>query len=698
MGLYDNFRLQNSTQVYKQPGVPLDALGQTLGVLNERYDKSRATWDSLKRTLDQSPVHVKDRETFSKATQGIRDQISSVQKGGNYEDMMWAASDAGNQLASVYMPFAQENKRFQDRLEAIEKSDASAEDKKRLAIEAQMKYKGVQQDADGKWVSGGFDTPSIAKSIDMGKFVRETLSNMVAFENGYSNVSVEQAAGGEYFFNHDGKTTYIDADRVSKAIDQAVRLSPEVQDYLSQQGRLGTLGLDSLSYDDIAKGGDPEQLKVANQIKEQMAADPNLNFGQAYRQYFQGAIQQNLVNTAKGYGITNKAHKNTTTKTHVGGMTANGELQQHEAKANITKSIEADDVVFTEAEIQNNQYSGEESVHDLSNRLAESRTELKAKKDALSKARYQEDKDKIQAEISEIEGRLNGVLGQVGKGVEKFSGYLPPVIKTDKGNITKAQFQKAMKEGNFTSDGGVFGTGLLKDLVLTVDGKRVKISSSAGYDRFTDEMDKYVRQNSNNSNTKTMLMNVPKSLKQSTENLINSKDIGSVQFHDETGKPIRDGDDRLIKMMEKGKDFKVLTQEVRKVGTNSSSVLRGTYTDDDGKAKEFRISAKTDNNNWDAVAGRSLLDSRGRLPDKHKGAFMSLQNTAVKQLDDSRPNTPVKIGSGKNQIEIRKEITNGNRTSFRMYQNGQLMKDENGNVLYYDSSVEAVASGLYLTQ
>lgn len=698
MGLYDNFRLQNSTQVYKQPGVPLDALGQTLGVLNERYDKSRAAWDSLKRTLDQSPVHVKDKETFNKATQGIRDQLSGVQKSGNYEDMMWAASDAGSQLASVYMPFAQENKRFQDRLEAIEKSEASAEDKKRLAIEAQMKYKGIQQDADGKWVSGGFDTPSIAKSVDMGKFVRETLSNMVAFENGYSNVSVEQAAGGEYFFNHDGKTTYIDADRVSRAIDQAVRLSPEVQDYLSQQGRLGTLGLESLSYDDIAKSGDAEQLKIADQVKAAIEADPSKKFGNEYRQYFQGAIQQNLVNTAKGYGITNKAHKNTTTKTHVGGMTANGELQQHEAKANITKSVEADDIVFTEAEIQNNPYSGEESVHDLSNTLAVNRTELKTKKDALTKARYQEDKDKIQSEIDAIEGRINGVLGQVGKGVEKFSGYLPPVIKTDKGSITRADFQKALKEGNFTSDAGVFGTGFFKDLVLNVNGKRMKVSSSAGYDKFTDQMDKYVRQNSGNSNTKTMLMNAPKPLKSSAENLLNSKDIGSVQFHDETGKLIRDGDDRLKEMMEGGKDFKVLTQEVRKSGDNSSSILRGTYVDKDKNVKEFRVSAKTDNNNWDAVAGRSLLDSRGRLPEKHRGAFMSLQNQSVKQLDDSRPNTPVKIGNGKNAVEIRKEITNAGKTSFRMYQNGKPMKDDNGNVLYYDSSVEAVASGLYLTQ
>lgn len=301
MGLYDNYELANSKLVKQYQGRPVTAaITNVSRELQGRYDYSREHFDVLGSAIDNSKIADADKAMFGQTMQTYRDQIGQAAKSGKYEDMVYNINKMGRDFAASYQPFAENLQRIQGHIKNIddrqEKGEITATTADQLKKEAAM-YTGMTKGKDGKF-KDFFSGRNFVKDIDKAKWVEDHAKDVAAQEGGHDGRFIN----GEFYIEKDNKWKIVSKDRLHTAITNAIKLDPQMNDYLKQTSELSTLGADKIKAEDL-----PASLRTKMQAEADKAG---ISIGQYYRQAKQEQIIdkniKDMYNFSDKYAVNNK--------------------------------------------------------------------------------------------------------------------------------------------------------------------------------------------------------------------------------------------------------------------------------------------------------------------------------------------------------------------------------------------------------
>ena len=299
MGLYDNYRPENSQLTQQYAGSTVPALMQVGRELQTRFDTAKETYDLVGTAIDSSIVSEVDRPAYEQNMQAHRAKLKAAADAGDYENMEFEARKAGRSFATDYAPFADNYKRIQaytaevdDALEKGRLLDPETARKKKLA--ASMGYKGLTKDEKtGKWTNQ-FAGPGIAKELNLTEWTDGALKNFAAQTLGSEFRTIQQGPDGEYYSQQGSKTVKLTGKQIATVLEAAKKIDPEYSAYMNQKLELDTLGLENMKADMMPEGA----MKTAIQAE---ADRLGVTFGEAAKSVQKRAIEQNTNNNVNIY-------------------------------------------------------------------------------------------------------------------------------------------------------------------------------------------------------------------------------------------------------------------------------------------------------------------------------------------------------------------------------------------------------------
>lgn len=306
MGLYDSYQLANSNTTPAYVGSDLAEKVSVLGQLQSRYDAAHQSDDMLARTAQDAFVNEQDKPLYNDIVDKYRQRIQQRASSGDYENMQLQTARDGYDYAHDYKAFGTNAQRVQARLAEIQKMSDKGPDKGGIGAETAdllkgelNSYDGLKKDTNGQYTNF-YSGHAIAPDVDVDKKVKDWASDIVSHKVGYE-VKAEQGVDGQlHYVTREGKTETVTAQQIHDAINYGSQSDQGFKDYLHQQQRLKTAGLDKVDYNDMASN--PQGKPTADAIQAE-ANRQGTSFGKVYQQMRQQQIQSDIANNAYGYGM-----------------------------------------------------------------------------------------------------------------------------------------------------------------------------------------------------------------------------------------------------------------------------------------------------------------------------------------------------------------------------------------------------------
>lgn len=245
MGLYDSYKLYNSTAIPQFAGSVIPEIGYAKQDLDQKYDVAKSYADTTESMLGNTPYFQNSAKEFQAVSNGLNTELDAIGKRKDYEHMIPATHDLVTKAAMQLKPFADEHQRFQEAVKKLDDKDLNLdENTKQLLIR-----KSVQDDADarkagvggmyqdpitGQW-KGGFQSIHAAKNVDIPKWVDERLKDAATQKYGSENVNF---GNGAYMVKRGSKWESLGDKEIQSILGTAYSLSPDVQAHVEQQATL----------------------------------------------------------------------------------------------------------------------------------------------------------------------------------------------------------------------------------------------------------------------------------------------------------------------------------------------------------------------------------------------------------------------------------------------------------------------------
>lgn len=636
-GLYDNYKLTNSSQIPIYEGSANKEVLQVAEVLQGRYDQAQAYDDYLAEQAKYAQVHDKDRGLFTEMTQDYRDRMASRAKSGNYEDMLRATAQDARGFGRDYAAFADNLKRRQDYREDIEKQrkdlNLSADDVNGLLALSEYQTKGLQKDPKTGKITGQFQGITPNKSIDFAAWTDEKLKGIIAQENGWDSTSVQGIAGmsadGEkYYVQRGGKTVTVDAKRIKAVLNQAMQLDPEFQGALKQKAMLGTIGMDRVT---------PAMIKdEATKNKIQTAADSaGMTFGQAYQQMAASGIVDKVTKGSLNYGVLKREQHDVDSSMNIRGETEQTGRDKKVLEDNIRFMIPDGDAKFDEkmknpVALQDASNSAQSTITDMTARLSDPNLTPEDRRDVISQIQS------ARASKTSADAILNGARDAVASKLGYKQGYNAMMTTQLRPTVEASAVPVTGKSADGTTV--TIGKGDVVNAIMSNSVKRINSGvanpyGSTGQDSYEvrtskgtitvsgKELDKLVAPMQKVTETKSKIdAAVNKEVKDNAEkyaykptqvSLSKAESEGLEKLYQ--GSPgafdIRASDNQAVQIMDADdlpKDLRFTSTHITKA--DGSVVLKGQEFDEKGKPTGKVYYAKPlPGNNVNVVIGKNLL-------------------------------------------------------------------------------------------
>lgn len=245
MGLYDSYRLANSTAIPLFAGSVLPELGAAKQDLDQKYDVAKAYAENTGTALDTTPYFRNSQKEFQGVYTDIKDRLNAISARKDYENMVPLTQDLSKEAAIKLMPFKAEQERYQAAVKSLDSKELGLDE----TTKALLIRKAVQDDADARKagvgglykdpvtgeMKGGFQDIYAAKNIDLPKWVDERLKDATVKKYGSENVSY---GNGTYMVKRGGKWEQLGDKEIQSILSNAYSLSPDVQAHVQQQATL----------------------------------------------------------------------------------------------------------------------------------------------------------------------------------------------------------------------------------------------------------------------------------------------------------------------------------------------------------------------------------------------------------------------------------------------------------------------------
>lgn len=188
------------------------------------------------------------------------------------------------------------------------------------ALKAEIgQYSGLQKDPNTGEYSNYYSGHAIAPDVDVAKHVDQYLHDAAVHKWGSDVKEQEDVNGVMHYITRAGTSETLSPEQVKQIINSASNVDTPFVQSLTQQKRLGTLGADKVTYDQVANQS-PEAKNTADQIQAE-ADRQGTTFGDVYRQMRMQHVQNDVASKMWEYGISKYAVNNRTSKLEDDGMT-----------------------------------------------------------------------------------------------------------------------------------------------------------------------------------------------------------------------------------------------------------------------------------------------------------------------------------------------------------------------------------------
>lgn len=514
MGLYDAYKLSNSTDIPKYEGSAGDEfirVGQYKQGLYDTAQSSGITLGSqaneIRSILPQNQDAVNDLRTSTQT------QLQSIAKKGNWEDAIPQIQALGQNFANRAKEIEGVDAQVQEyRTKTLtdEKKNLTPEQQQALLGMSIAGYQGLKKNAQGQYV-GAFQGVEPAKNIDVNAKIDEWSKGIAESKQGDSYEHTTD--GGMWIYKNGIKREFVDPKRLKALYSIAQDNDTEYQGFKNMQGKIAAFHGSSITdpnlLPDKLSDGSPNSLKSA---AIDISSQYGIPFNKAYSLVVEKATHDHIDQSASNYGVLKYSKDNRESEF---GMKTNEFTLKNPGGAEGPFIIPGPDSKLTNDEkdydklVKNNQEVGS-TIIDTQAEISKLTKDLQGNLSASTKTQKQADLanaqsrlDGLQAQKNRSEDIMNYSKDQTARhmGYNDYEDFLtknkkgldntitklyPNGIMTASGRmISKDELVRAAADDRIKPDvaGGMYAnaSGDMKGVTITLkDGTKVPISGVKG--------------------------------------------------------------------------------------------------------------------------------------------------------------------------------------------------------------------------
>ncbi len=305
MGLYDNYRLSNSSAIPQYEGSAGDDFIKVGQYKQGLYDTNSQTGAALDdQAGNVSSMFQQDQGAVEELRNNTHTKISEIAARGDWENALPEVQAIGRNFANRQREITAPQQQFQEYKESLSNKDLNLtpEQKQGLLEQSRSGYQGLQKDARGRYV-GGFSGVTPAKNIDVNKKVDEWMKDAVSHKYGQEAETLSADDGGMWIVKNGIKVDKMTPDQVKGIVGHAAANDTEYTAFKNMEA--GINGHYARQVYDVDSIDNPDTKARVWKLVH----DHGMNVGQAYQAVTKTDTHDTIDSNAMKYAL-NKYVKN----------------------------------------------------------------------------------------------------------------------------------------------------------------------------------------------------------------------------------------------------------------------------------------------------------------------------------------------------------------------------------------------------
>lgn len=681
MGLYDNYKLSNSTAIPQYEGSAGEDFIKVGQYKQGLYDQNMSIATTINGQADEvSSVLPQDQGAVNELRGETQSKLKAIANSGNYEDAMPQIQQIGQHFANRSREIAAPQQALSEyRKSLTDKEYNLTPDQQNGLLQMSIAgYKGLQKNIRGQY-TGTFTGVSIAKNIDVNKKVDEWMKDTAVNKWGKEAETLSDGDGGMWIVKNGIKVEHIDKDKVTGIISNAAANDQEYQAYKNQEAAIAGHKASQVTFSDQA--GDGPLKDAALQVMKQT----QIPFAKAYSLVVNKATHNQIDNNALSYAIGKYAFNNVET---VNGMKDNPYALKDYDKDDpnpISPFIsQGADSKLTDDEkdynkLNTNIVQQKKGLGDIKSQLTGLDNKLKGNLPPSQRTQYESERSALQGQLTNAQSQVNRSQEIVDyskdrtaqkMGYNDYDDFIKRNADTPK---LRSAIQSVYPNGLTTKDGRKVSvddlieaatannikvnlattTGpsasapktLSTDITLR-DGSKVSLPGNSG-DKLSDNVNLVLQQADsrvqkfNNQVKDLHSENVKDFAVQSSNISLNDVDRKTISQHIKSNMDgVRFSKPGQIDAVKAPDNFEVMTIGTNGLGSDAKVKVQGL--DKDGKPTGDFYDVTMGNSNIGEVISRKLAESAD--PESRMAADVLSANSGARQLSNMIPGQSMKIG------------------------------------------------------
>lgn len=448
MGLYDSYRLANSTAIPQFEGSAGDDFVKVGQYKQGLYDTNiQSVNDTGEQAGEVSSIFHQDQGAVNELRTGVQQKIEGLVKRGDFENMGLEARQLGQDFTNRSKEIMAPQQQAMEYKKSLENKDLNLtpEQKQGLFDMSMTNYQGVQKNARGQYV-GTFNGRQAAKNIDVPDWVDKRMKDIAVHKNGDTYESAPD--GGMWIIKNGVKTEKVSAQEITGTLKSAMASDTDYQSFKNMQA-------------DIAghyarKVADPNMPGMFAYAARQHTAASGRDFKDVYSNMINRSTHQSIDEEAMRYAL-NKYQKSDVETEH-GLKTNEYTLKDHDKSTAGPFMMQGPDNKLTNDEKNYDKLTA--TTNDNKAALLDINSHISALQQRLTNPNLSPTtRTQLSAELSNSQDRKDAVQGQANR-AEDIQNYSKMVTAQKMGYTDYDDFMNKAKPAYKSEIAKVFPSGI----------------------------------------------------------------------------------------------------------------------------------------------------------------------------------------------------------------------------------------------
>ena len=297
-GLYDNWRLSNSTAIPQYEGSAGDEFIKVGQYKQGLYDANMNSGIDLGGSANEvSSVFQQDQPLVQELRQQTQDKLSDLTQRGNWEDFQPEIKQLGQHFANRSRELMAPQQALQEYKKSLDEKELNLTPEQKQAMYAMSVagYSGLKKNARGQYV-GAFNGIQAAKNIDVNKRVDEWLKDAVSHKWGSEAEAISSDDGGMWIVKNGEKIDRMTKEDIAHIFANASANDTEYQAFKNMMGNIKGFGARGIyDYNSVEGPIKDAALEYSNKT--------GIPFSKVYEQMVNQSTKNGIDNAALSYAI-----------------------------------------------------------------------------------------------------------------------------------------------------------------------------------------------------------------------------------------------------------------------------------------------------------------------------------------------------------------------------------------------------------